>query len=167
MEPVGKFHFKTLHCLFFSFISTKFSTFSMFVQIFFENIREQVQHSTFLIQIFCKHINIFFSSFHSFFGNFFPGSYFCFFDPKNGLLNPKNLGKESKQHRNQAKFDLICFQRFGNRFDGAEGATHNLTVCTALNPHSTLLNMEPVPQVLKQVVNLSCLFCNTINLCYK
>ena len=27
-----------------------------------------------------------------------------------------------KQHRNQAKFDLLCFQRFENRFGGAEGA---------------------------------------------
>ena len=32
------------------------------------------------------------------------------FDPKNGLLDPKNLEKESKQHRNHAKFDLFCFQ---------------------------------------------------------
>ena len=42
------------------------------------------------------------------------------------------------------------------QFDGAEGAAHNVIACTALNPHSTLLNIEPVPQVLKQVVNLSC-----------
>ena len=44
------------------------------------------------------------------------------FDPKNGLLDPKSLGKESKQHKNQAKFDQFCFQRFGSRFGCAEGA---------------------------------------------
>ena len=47
---------------------------------------------------------------------------FFFFDPKYGLLDPKNLGKESKQLRNRAKFHLSCFQRFGNRFGIAEGA---------------------------------------------
>ena len=31
----------------------------------------------------------------------------CFLDPKNGLFDPKNLVKESKQHINQAKFDLF------------------------------------------------------------
>ena len=25
-----------------------------------------------------------------------------------------------KKHRNQVKFDLFCFQRFGNRFGGAK-----------------------------------------------
>ena len=34
-----------------------------------------------------------------------------------------------------------------------------------LNPHSTHLNNEPVPQVLKQVVNLSCLLYSL--LCHK
>ena len=38
------------------------------------------------------------------------------------LLDPKNLGKDSIQHRNRAKFHLSCVQRFGNRFSGAEGA---------------------------------------------
>ena len=47
---------------------------------------------------------------------------FCIFDPKNGLLDPKNLLKESNQHKNWAKFHLSCFQRFGNRFGTAEGA---------------------------------------------
>ena len=54
--------------------------------------------------------------------------------------------------------ELFQSNLFGNRFDGTEGTAHNVIACTALNPHSTLLNIEPVPQVLKQVVNLSCLY---------
>ena len=57
--------------------------------------------------------------------------YFYFFDHKNGHLEPKNLGKEAEQHRNQAKFDLYCFQRFGNRFGSAEGSVPYF--CTIFN----------------------------------
>ena len=32
--------------------------------------------------------------FHCFFGNFFPVAYFCFFDPKNGFLDP-NIWEKS------------------------------------------------------------------------
>ena len=47
---------------------------------------------------------------------------FCFFDPKHGFLDPKNLSNVYKQHRNWAKIDQFCFKRFGNRFGGTEGA---------------------------------------------
>ena len=47
-----------------------------------------------------------------------------FIEPKNGLLDPQNLDKESKQHRNGAIFELIYFQRIGNSFGGAEGVAH-------------------------------------------
>ena len=38
----------------------------------------------------------------------------------------------------------------------------DVIACTALNPHSTLLNFEPVPQVLKQVVNMCCFLMNMV-----
>ena len=39
----------------------------------------------------------------------------CFYLWNTGLVTgvtPQNLGKESKQHRNLAKFELFCFQRY-------------------------------------------------------
>ena len=87
---------------------------------------------------FLENFNVFFSFFQVW-GWFFSGSKFWFFDPKNGLLDPKNLGKQSKQHRNPTKLDLFCsqrlgnrsgdrfFNRFGNRFECAEGAASFLT----------------------------------------
>ena len=53
----------------------------------------------------------------------FSTSIFCFFDPKDGLLERKNLGKESKQHIKRTKFHLSCVKRFGNRFGCGEGAS--------------------------------------------
>ena len=89
-----------------------------------------------------------------------PSVRYLLFDPKNGLHDPKNLSKESKQHRNRAKFHLSCFQRLGNRFSGA-GSLGNIRLHHFLHRfyksgHKT---QEFVPQVLKQVVNLSCYLC--------
>ena len=85
--------------------------------------------------------------------------YFCFVDPKNGVLDPKNLGKESKQHRNRAKFHLSCVQRFGNRFGSGKGAAPYKATFSHLflNKNLSEKTQEFVPQVLKQVLNLSCL----------
>ena len=38
---------------------------------------------------------------------FFPGSKFCSLNPKRELLDPIILGKVSKKHENQAKFDQV------------------------------------------------------------
>ena len=52
-----------------------------------------------------------------------------------------DLWKESKQHRNWAKFDLSCYQRFGDIFGRAKGAVSflifwkylfRLSLCTHL-----------------------------------
>ena len=60
------------------------------------------------------------------------------------LFDPKNRAEESKQHRNQAKFDLFCFQRFGNRFGGAEGAAP----FKLFAPFCTFLHLSKKPEAL-------------------
>ena len=75
-----------------------------------------------------------------------------FFDPRNRLLDPKNLGKEFKQHSNWAKFHLSCFQRFGNRFGGPEGVVRSLfasfcapfQVCTILKLFENDPFLQPI-----------------------
>ena len=82
-----------------------------------------------------------FFPFLRFWGNFFPGPKFCFLHPKNGLLDPQNLGKESKQHRNQAKFELFWFQRFLQVFGGADPLpTLQINEPETLYPPSKVMN---------------------------
>ena len=46
--------------------------------------------------------------------------FLCFW-PQKWAPSPKNLWNDSKQCRNWAQFDLLCFQSLGARFGGAKG----------------------------------------------
>ena len=88
----------SIACFFHSFWQTFLAIvqkiFRKLLQKKFENVCDLIQR---LIEKFWKRSAFFYFFFHWFFGNFFLGSYFCFFDIRNGLLDPKNLEKESKQ----------------------------------------------------------------------